>query len=196
MHLTAALQDVHALPLRLLGVAVEIRGALLELGEVLDGLHRALGAEEALDVHAAQRGRADAMAVLVRSNVSDGVSRCVRMAVGMTIETGDAEGRFQAPPFIRGVELLLRKRCDQQAQPFELLRIENVLEESVEVVRGHQLSARDVAQVRSRRQIDRCREFGEEMLRQVVVEIEARQIACRLLLRFIDQRLRETGAPS
>ena len=56
-------------------VAVEVGGALLELGEVLDRLQRALRAEEALDVHAAQRGRVDAVAELLRADVADQVRR-------------------------------------------------------------------------------------------------------------------------
>jgi len=50
--LAATLEDVHAL----LGgddwIAVEVGSPLLELGEVLDRLERALGAEEPLDVNA------------------------------------------------------------------------------------------------------------------------------------------------
>jgi hypothetical protein len=67
VRLAAALQDIDAL----LGgedrVTVEIGGALLELGEILDGLQRPLRAEQALDVHAAQRRCLDAMAMLLRA---------------------------------------------------------------------------------------------------------------------------------
>ena len=72
------------------GVAVEVGGPLLELGEVLDGLQRALRAEQALDVHAAQRRRVDAVAVLVRPDVADGVRGGVGVAVGVAVEAGDA----------------------------------------------------------------------------------------------------------
>ena len=51
-------------------VAVEIRGPLLELGKVLDALQRPLRAEQPLDVHAAQRRRVDAVAVLLRPDVA------------------------------------------------------------------------------------------------------------------------------
>ena len=56
-------------------VAVEVRRALLELREVLDALQRALRAEEALDVDAAQRRRVDAVAELLRADVADQVRR-------------------------------------------------------------------------------------------------------------------------
>src|SRR6185436_21111931 len=85
VHLAPALEDVDALARRLLGVAVEVRGALLELGEVLDRLERALRAEEALHVDAAQRGRVDAVAELVRPDVADRVRGGVRVAVDVAV---------------------------------------------------------------------------------------------------------------
>ena len=62
--LAAALQRVHAFLRGDHGVAVEIGGALLEFGEVFNRLQRPLRAEQPLDVHAAQRGRFDAVAEL------------------------------------------------------------------------------------------------------------------------------------
>ena len=47
-------------------IAVEIGGALLEFGEVLDRLQGTLRAEESLDVDAAKRQRLDTMAKLLR----------------------------------------------------------------------------------------------------------------------------------
>jgi hypothetical protein len=47
----------------------------------------ALRAEQALDVHAAQRRRIDAMPEMLRASVADEVRCRVRVAVGMTIET-------------------------------------------------------------------------------------------------------------
>ena len=118
----------------LVGIAVEVGGPLLELGEVLDGLQRPLRAEQPLDVHAAQRGRVDAVAVLVGADVADGVRGGVGVAVGVAVEAGHARGcGLQAAAVVGGVELLLRKRRDQQPQAFELLGIEDVLEQLVEV---------------------------------------------------------------
>src|SRR4029450_12315337 len=90
MHLAAALEDVDALLGRDHGIAVEVGCALLELREVLDRLERALRAEEALDVHAAQGDRVDAVAELLRADVADQVKGRVRVTVGVAIEARDA----------------------------------------------------------------------------------------------------------
>src|SRR6202521_2677438 len=50
-------------------VTVEIRSCLFELGEILDGLERALRAEQPLDLHAAQRRSYDAMARFLRTGI-------------------------------------------------------------------------------------------------------------------------------
>ena len=80
-------------------------------------------------------------------DVADGVRRRVGVAVGVAVEAGDALGRLHAPAILGEVELLLRKRRDQQPQAFELLGIEDVLEQPLEVVERHQLALRDVAEV-------------------------------------------------
>ena len=136
VHLAAALEDVDALLWRLHRVAVEVGGALLELGEVLDGLQRPLRAEQPLDVHAAQRRRVDAVAVLVRADVADRVRRGVGVAVGVAVEAGHALVGLERAAVVGGVELLLRERRDQQPQALELLGIEDVLEQLVEVARA------------------------------------------------------------
>ena len=73
LHLRAAVERVDALLGGQHRIAVEVGGALLELGEVFDARQRALRAEELLDVHAAQRGRVDAVAELLRADVADQV---------------------------------------------------------------------------------------------------------------------------
>ena len=78
------------------GIAVEVGGALLELGEVLDALQRALRAEQPLDVHAAQGRRLDAVAELLRPDVADQVRGGVGVAVGVAVEAGDAAARALA----------------------------------------------------------------------------------------------------
>ena len=66
------------------------------------------------------------MPMLIRPNIADGVRRCIRMAIRVAIETGHALMRTEAAPILDGVELLLRKRRDQETQSLQLLRIENV----------------------------------------------------------------------
>jgi hypothetical protein len=115
VHLAAALQRIHALLRGGGDVAVEVGGALLELGEVLDGPERPLWAEQALHVHAAQGRRVDAMAMLVGPDVADRVGRGVGVTVRVAVEARDALARYQAAPVVGGVELLLRERRHQQA---------------------------------------------------------------------------------
>ena len=111
----------------------------------------------------------------------------VRVAVLMTVEAGDAQARVLAPPIRRRVELLLGERREQETQPFELLGVQDPVEEAVVVVRRHQLPLGDVAQVRPRGQVDRRRELGQEAVGQVEVEVEAGQVPARLLLDLIDE---------
>src|SRR5690606_38483050 len=114
--LTAALEHVHALLRRDHRIAVEVGRALLELGEVLDGLEGALRAEQALDVHAAQARGVDAMAERLRSNVSDEMRGAVAVTVDVAVEASDASARQLRASVVGLIELLLRKRSDEQAK--------------------------------------------------------------------------------
>src|SRR5207245_1172968 len=107
---------------------VEVGGTLLELGEVLHGLERPLRTEQALNVKAPKRWRVDPVPMFVGPNVADRVGGGVRMAVGMTVQAGNALMGLQAAAVFSRVELLLGKRRDQQPQSFELLGIEDVFE--------------------------------------------------------------------
>src|SRR4030095_9104768 len=103
--LAAALQRVDALARRSRVVAIEVRAALLELGEVFDALERPLRPEEPLHADAAQRGRIDAVAELVRSDVTDRVCRGIGVAVCVAVETSDALMRLEAAAILGQVEL-------------------------------------------------------------------------------------------
>src|SRR5216684_2200248 len=92
VHLAAALQDVDALLRGDDRVAVEVRGALLELGEVLDAGHGALRAKAALGIHASQARWLDAAAKPLRPLIADEMRSAVRMPVGVAVEAGDAAG--------------------------------------------------------------------------------------------------------
>ena len=157
------------------GVAVEVGGPLLELGEVLDRLQRPLRAEQPLDVHAAQARRVDAAAMALRPNVADQMRRPGRVAVDVAVEAGHADhaGGVLGLAVGRGVELLLRELRHQQAQPLQVLRIEDAVEQLLEILQRHHLPLRNVAQVGPRRQEDGRRELGQEMLRQVEIDVEA-----------------------
>ena len=194
MHLAAALQDVDALALGLDGVTVEVRRALLELREILDALHRPLRAEQPLDVHAPERRRVDAVAMLVRTDVADRVRGRVRVPVGVTVEAGHALVGGEGATVLGGVELRLGKRRDEEPQALELLGVEHVLEELVEVGQRHELALRHVTQVRPRGQVDRRRKLREQVLRQIEIEVEPREVAPGLALGLVDERLREHHA--
>ena len=101
---------------------------------------------------------------------------------------------FHAAPVLGRVELLLRERRDQQPQPFELLRVQDAVEQLVVVVDRDELALRDVAEVGPRGQVDRRRKLGQEVVGQVEVEIEAGQVAVFLLLDLVDVELREKHA--
>src|SRR3970282_873486 len=131
--------------------------------------------------HAAQRRHVDTAAEFLRPDVADEMSGAVSVAVRMAIEAGNAEARFFAAPVIGEVELLLRKLAHEQAKTFELLRIQDAVEELEEILRRHELPLRHVAELRTRRQVDRRREFREEVLRNIELHVESIQVA--LLLR-------------
>src|SRR5207247_1210775 len=90
-------------------VAVEVGGSLLELGEVLDRAQRALRAEQSLDVHTAQGRCVNAVAEGLRADVPHQVRRGIGMAVGVTVEAGDATRRLDRTAILSGVELLLHE---------------------------------------------------------------------------------------
>jgi hypothetical protein len=64
----------------------------------------------------------------------------VRVTVGMAVQARHPLGRLDAPPILGQVELLLRKRGEEQPQTFELFRIQNLFEEPFEVVERQQLA--------------------------------------------------------
>src|SRR5690606_15071911 len=194
VHLAAALEEVNALLLRDDDVAVEVGRALLELGEVLDRAQRALGPEQALLRNAAKRRRVYPPAHLLRPNVADEMRRRIRVAVRVTVEARHAEMRPLTAPVVGHVELLLRERRDEQSEPFELLRIQDTVEQLEKVLRRHELALRDVAELRTRRQVDRRRELGQEVLGNIELDVEAVQVALLLREDLVDMLLREHHA--
>ena len=79
-----------------------------------------------------------------------------------------------------GVELLLRELRHQQPQALQVLGVQDAAEDLLEVVDGHDLALRDVAQVGPRRQVDGRRELGKEVLGQVEIDVEALQAGQQL----------------
>ncbi len=160
--LAATVQNTCALFDGVFRLAVEIGGALLELGEVLDRFQRPLRSEQPLDVDTAQRRRVDAVAMLIRADIADGVCRGVGVAVGMAVEARDALAGDQRAAVLGGIELLLRERREEQAQAFQLLGIQDALEKLLEIRERHELALGYVAQVGPRGQKDRRGELGQQ----------------------------------
>src|SRR5258708_32066906 len=131
MDLAAAIENVHPFLGRDDMVAVEVRGALLELGKVLHRLQRTLRAKQSLDVHAAQRRGVDAVAELLRADVADQMRRAIGMAVGMAIEAGDTAARLLRAAIFGLVDRLLSERRYQQPEAFVMLGVQNPDEELV-----------------------------------------------------------------
>ena len=65
------------------------------------------------------------MTMLIRPDVADRVRSGIGMAVSMTVKAGNTLMGLQAATVFCGVELLLGKRRNQQAQSFELFGIEH-----------------------------------------------------------------------
>ena len=82
----------------------------------------------------------------------------------------------------------------EQPQAVELLRVEDALEELEEVVRRDELPLRDVAEILPGREEDGRRELGQEMVGQIEIEIEAREIAPGLTQDFLDVKVRKQHA--
>src|SRR5690606_35611137 len=89
------------------------------------------------------------------------------------------------------IELLLRHRRHQQSHPVELFGVQNVFEQTIEIVGGDELALRDVAEVGARRQEDRRWEFGQEVLGEVEIEVETLEITARLSEDVLDVRRRK-----
>jgi hypothetical protein len=105
--------------------------------------------EEALNVHAAKRGRVDPVAELLRPDVADEISGLVGVPIHVTVEAGHPDHAVGTvrPPVLGGVELLLGELGHEETQPFELLRIQEAVERLVVVLESDDLPLRDIPQV-------------------------------------------------
>src|SRR5947209_11800778 len=131
------------------------------------------------------------MAKLLRPDVTHKVRGAVGMAIRVTVQASYSSARMLRSSVLCLVELLLRKCGQEQAQALQLLRIQNPVEQFVVVIKCYQLALRHIAEVRTRRQINGWREFRQETLRHIVVEIETSQASSLLLFDLLDFSLRE-----
>src|SRR5688572_27976548 len=114
--------------------------------------------------------------MLVRPDVAHGVRRSIGMPVGVAVEAGNALMGLEAPSVVRQVELLLRKRRDEQSQAFQLLRVEEIPEEPLEVIQRDELPLGHVAEIWAGHHEDRRRYLRNQMIRQIEIEVEPRQV--------------------
>ena len=119
-HLVIAVEQVHALALRAHLVAVEVGGALLELGEVLDRTKGTLGAVDLLVEQAPQTGGINPEPIRLRADIRRQVESRVGVKVGVTIQASHAAARLSAFAILGLIEFLLRERGEQKPQPFDL----------------------------------------------------------------------------
>jgi hypothetical protein len=85
----------------------------------------------------------------------------------------------------------LWKRRYQKAQTFDLLGRDNAVEQLVIVLDGDELPLRDVAEVGALIEVHRRRKFRQEMIRNIVLDVETREIAIFLALDLVDQKVRK-----
>src|ERR1700675_2522186 len=115
-HAVNHLRFIKALRLKVVHQVIgEIRSALLELSKIFNGLESTLGPEETLDVHASERRSLDAMSELLWANVTDFMGGAICAAIRVAVEAGYAEAWFFGSTIFGCVELLLRKRREQEA---------------------------------------------------------------------------------
>src|SRR5260221_12078662 len=124
---------------------VKIPTRLLELGEILDGLERALRTTQPLDLHAAQRRGVDAMTGFLWAGVGSKVRGLVGMAVRVAVEAGYAAARQLGATILRLIELLVRERSDEQAKPFQLLGSENAVKQGIIILAGEEPALRYIS---------------------------------------------------
>src|SRR5712664_329354 len=97
-----------------------------------------------------------------------------RVAVYVTIEAGHTPHTVGLLSLAIGcsIELLLRKLGHEQAQTIELLRVQNAIEQLVEIINRHDLSFRNIAEIGPGCQENRRRKFRQEPVRQIEVHVE------------------------
>ena len=122
--------------------------------------------------HPAQAHRLDPEARRLRANVRGLMEGGVGVAVGVTVETRDAEALHVGLAVVGLVELLLRERREQQAHAFHLDRRQDAVQDCEVVPDREQLPARDIAQLRPGAEEHGWRKLRKQMVRQIEVGVE------------------------
>src|ERR1039458_5406154 len=114
MHLASTLKRIYTFLRRNHLVAIKVGGSLFELRKVFNRLQGPLRTEEALNVHAAQDRCLNTMTVLLGTDVAHQVEGAIRAAIRMAVQARNPAARLLRAPVDRLIELLLRKRSQQQ----------------------------------------------------------------------------------
>src|SRR5207245_256416 len=130
----------------------------------------------------------------LRANVRGLVEGGVGVAVGVTVETRDAEALDVGLAVVGLVELLLGERREQQAHAFHLDRRQDAVQNREVVPDREQLPARDIAQLRPGRQEYGWRKLRQQMVRQIEVGVEPFERPRFLLVDLRDLELRKDHA--
>src|SRR6202790_1047836 len=118
----------------------------------------------------------------------------VGVTVRVAVEARRAAAGLLGAAVLRQVELLLRERSYKQAQAFQLLGRDNAVKQLVIILDGDELALRDVAEVGALIEIHRRRELRQEVIGNVVLDVEAREIASLLPLDLVDNEVRKHEA--
>src|SRR5438132_12714120 len=116
------------------------------------------------------------------------------MAVRMAIKACSTLAGSLGSAILGDIELLLWKGRQQQAQPFQLSRRKNAVEQPVKIGERDQLALRYVAQIGALCQEHGRRKFGQEVVRQIEINVEPLQVSPVLLLERVDQEVRKDKA--
>jgi len=130
----------------------------------------------------------------LRAGVAGQMGGGVGVAVGVAVEAGDAAARADGAAVLRGIELLLRERREQEPQPLELLRIQEAVEQREVIVERHHPALRHIAEIGAGGQVNRSGKLGQKMIGQIKVEVEPRQIALLLPVELVDDKMGEQHA--
>jgi len=106
-------------------IAIEIGGALFELGEILNGAQRSFRSMNALVEHSPQAYGIDAKPGGLRPDVRRLMKRRIGVKIGMAVEARHAEALVCRLAVLGLIEFLLRERHQQQAQALKLYRRED-----------------------------------------------------------------------
>src|SRR5207244_8604232 len=126
----------------------------------------------------------------IRDDLVTGVQTCA-LPICVTVQTDNATAGPHRAAVFGGVELLLRERRDQQPQAFELFGIQYPVEQVVKVVKSNQFTLGHVTEIGPRREINGWRELRQKVVRQVKIQIEAREVSPFLFLNLVDMELWE-----